>query len=42
MMQHHKYSLNELDTMLPWEREVYVTMLMEYLKEEEIRQKQNR
>ena len=40
MMQHHKYSLSELDSMLPWEREVYVTMLMEYLKEESDRQKQ--
>jgi|TARA_R110001606_G_scaffold391041_2_gene558462 hypothetical protein len=40
MMQHHNYSLDELDSMLPWEREVYVTMLMEYLKEESDRQKQ--
>jgi hypothetical protein len=33
-MQHHKYSLNELDNMLPWERDVYVSMLMRYLEEE--------
>ena len=33
-MQHHKYSLTELDNMMPWEREIYVDMLMEYLKEE--------
>jgi|TARA_R100000005_G_C4998877_1_gene205528 hypothetical protein len=40
MMQHHKYSLTELDNMIPWEREVYVTMLVEYIKEENERQKQ--
>ncbi len=40
MMQHHQYSLQELEEMLPWEREVYVTMLLEYLKEESDRQKQ--
>lgn len=34
LMQHHKYSLTELDNMLPWERDVYVSMLMKYLEEE--------
>jgi hypothetical protein len=34
MMQHHKYSLTELNEMLPWEREVYMTMLIEHIKEE--------
>jgi hypothetical protein len=38
-MQHHKYSLTELDNMIPWEREIYVTMLVEYIKEENERQK---
>ena len=33
-MQHHKYSLAELEGMLPWEREVYVTLLANYIKEE--------
>jgi len=33
-MQHHKYSLTELDDMIPWEREIYVDMLVEHLKEE--------
>ncbi len=42
LMQHHKYSLTELDNMMPWEREIYVGMLVEYLKEEERRQKQQR
>ena len=33
-MQHHNYSLTELENMMPWEREVYVDMLMTYIKEE--------
>jgi hypothetical protein len=33
-MQHHKYSLTELESMLPWEREIYVDMLLEHIKEE--------
>ena len=34
MMQHHKYSLTELENMIPWEREMYVNMLIRYLEEE--------
>jgi hypothetical protein len=37
MMQHHKYSLTELDNMMPWEREIYIGLLMQFLKEEEER-----
>ena len=33
-MQFHKYSLTELDNMMPWEREIYVMLLINYLKEE--------
>jgi hypothetical protein len=33
-MQHHKYSLTELEDMMPWEREVYVSLLINYIKEE--------
>ena len=36
-MQHHKYSLSELENMLPWEREVYVSLLVNYSKEEKER-----
>mgnify|MGYP000107178566 CR=1 FL=1 len=32
-MQHHNYSLSDLDNMMPWEREIYVDMLVEHLKE---------
>ena len=34
MMQHHNYSLEELDNMVPWEREIYIGLLMKYLQEE--------
>ena len=37
LMQHHKYSLNEIDQMIPWEKEVYVNMLVDFIKEEEMR-----
>ena len=33
-MQHHKYSLTELDYLIPWEKEIYVGMLANYIKEE--------
>ena len=35
-MQHHKYSLNEIDMMIPWEKEVYVNMLVDFIKEQEM------
>lgn len=34
LMKHYKYSLNELEMMLPWERQVYLGLLSEYIKEE--------
>ena len=34
MMQHHKYSLEEIENMLPWEREIYVTLLMKFIEKE--------
>jgi hypothetical protein len=33
-MQHHSYSLTELEEMLPWEREIYVSLLIDYIKKE--------
>ena len=36
-MQHHKYNLTELDNMMPWEREIYMGLLMEHLEEERAR-----
>ena len=40
MMQHHNWSLTELENMIPWEREVYVALLMQFIKEEEERVKE--
>jgi len=40
MMQHHNYSLSELDDMMPWEREIYVGMLQNHIKEENERMKE--
>ena len=34
MMQSHKYSLSDIENMIPWEREVYVAMLIEHVKKE--------
>jgi hypothetical protein len=41
-MQEHKYSLTELEEMIPWEREIYVKLLVNHLEEERerIRQEQ--
>jgi len=33
-MQHHKYSLTELDNLIPWEKEIYVGMLVNHIKDE--------
>ena len=37
MMQHHKYSLTEIENMIPWEREVYMSLLLNYIAEENAR-----
>jgi hypothetical protein len=34
MMQHHKYSLTELENMLPWERDVYIVLLVQHIERE--------
>ena len=40
MMQHHKYSLTELENMLPWERVIYVSLLSQHIQEENEKIKQ--
>jgi hypothetical protein len=37
LMHHHKYSLSDLENMIPWERHVYIDLLREHLKQEEER-----
>tara|TARA_B100000900_G_scaffold297340_1_gene255867 strand:- start:62 stop:199 length:138 start_codon:yes stop_codon:yes gene_type:complete len=39
-MQHHKYSLSELEAMVPWEREIYINLLLDFLKEEKERREE--
>jgi hypothetical protein len=39
-MQHHKYSLSEVENMMPWERQVYTSLLMQYL--EQVKQEQEK
>ena len=39
-MQHHKYSLTEIENMMPWERDIYVGLLVEWIKDAEDRIKQ--
>jgi len=40
LMQHHKYSLTELENMIPWEKEVYLAFLQQYIEEENLKAQQ--
>ena len=40
LMQHHKYRLPELENMIPWEREVYLNLLQQYIEEENLKAQQ--
>ena len=42
LMQYQKYSLTEIENMMPWERDVYVVLLQNHIKEEEEKAKANR
>ena len=37
LIQHHKYSLTEIENMMPWERDIYLAMLNQYVEEENSR-----
>ena len=41
LMQYHKWSLTEIEGLMPWERDVYVTLLKNHLEEEKSKQQQN-
>jgi hypothetical protein len=41
LIQHHKYSLTELENMIPWEREVYLSLLQQFIEEENLKNKVN-
>ena len=38
-MQHHKYSLTEIENMMPWEREIYTEMLKAHIEQENERRR---
>ncbi len=38
LMQYHKYSLTEIENMIPWERDIYVTLLQQHIEEENAKQ----
>jgi hypothetical protein len=40
LMQHHKYSLTEIENMMPWERDIYLELLKQFVEEENLRIKQ--
>ena len=37
LIQHHKYSLTEIENMIPWEKEIYVSLLQQYVEEENLK-----
>ena len=39
-MQYHKYSLTELENMMPWEREIYVSLLQQYIEQQNLKNQQ--
>tara|TARA_B100000965_G_scaffold214485_1_gene179335 strand:+ start:8920 stop:9096 length:177 start_codon:yes stop_codon:yes gene_type:complete len=41
LIQHHKYSLTEIENMMPWERDVYVTLLRQHIEEENLKAQQS-
>ena len=40
LIQHHKYSLTELENMIPWEKEIYLAFLQQYIEEENLKAQQ--
>ena len=42
LVQHHNWSLTELENMMPWEREIYVSLLLQHLEDQELEMKQSK
>ena len=40
LIQHHKYSLTEIENMMPWERDIYVGLLNQHIEEENLKAQQ--
>jgi len=41
LMQYHKYSLTEIENMMPWEREIYLALLKDYIEQENAKRQQS-
>jgi len=41
LMQFHKYSLTEIENLMPWERDIYVALLQQHIEQEKLKQQQN-
>ena len=41
LIQYHKYSLTEIENLIPWERDIYVELLKNHLEEEKLKQQQD-
>jgi hypothetical protein len=41
LMEEHKYSLTEIENMVPFERQIYVLLVNEYIKKKEEEMKKN-
>ena len=42
LIQFHKYSLTEIENMIPWEKDIYVSMLTEHLEDENLKVQQQK
>lgn len=40
MLKEHNFSLTELENMIPWERQIYIGLLINYVKEQNERMEQ--
>tara|TARA_B100000035_G_scaffold50543_1_gene39140 strand:+ start:9792 stop:9977 length:186 start_codon:yes stop_codon:yes gene_type:complete len=40
LMQFHKYSLTEIENMMPWERDIYVGLLKQHIEDENLKAQQ--
>ncbi len=40
-MQHHKYSLSDIENMIPWERDIYLSLLESFIEEQNLKAQQS-
>ena len=40
LVQYHKYSLTEIENLIPWERDIYIGLLQQHLEDEKLKQQQ--